>query len=281
MTSFPRLDRASSSLCRLLAPVVLCALLASLLTVPSAQAQTAQSVVEQMKATYLDQFEDVDTYVIETDLYTAYHKKTSNSPSPEFKTATQMKGQDQMFGGMGTATQGQFDQFDKIAEHGEHRGMETVDGTSCHVLFVDDPSTVNSDLGPNTESMTYYVSADDYHPRRMEVVMAPRDRNGTGTPQKVTLNLSNYKTVDGLTLPWRMEMQTNLNETMTPQQKQRLEAMKKQMEQMDEKQRKMMKRMMGDQMKQLERMMSGKPTVITVQNVTVNEPLPEGVFEGN
>ena len=244
-----------------------------------AQAQTARSVVQEMKNTYLAQFGDIDTYVVETDLYTSYHRKTDSGNGLEFESATQMKGQSQTFTGMGTATQGQFDQFDKIGEHGRHMGMETVNGTSCHVLRVDDPSKIDGRLGDNAESLTYYVSASDYLPRRMEFRMKPQPE--TPTPQMVSVDLNDYQTVSGLTLPWRMEMKTNLNESMSPQQKQQLQEMKKQMEQMDEEQRKMMKRMMGDQMKQLERMMAGEPTVITVQNVTVNQPLPDGVFGSN
>jgi hypothetical protein len=70
-----------------------------------------------------------------------------------------------------------------------------------------------------------------------------------------------------------------LNETLSDQQRRQLQEMKEQMEQMDEEQRQMMERMMGDQMEQMEQMMSGEPMIVQVQSVTVNEPLPEGIFD--
>ena len=242
-----------------------------------ASAQSAASVVEQMRAQYVSQFSSIDTYVVETDLYTAYHQKTSDSESLAFRSKTQLKGQSQSMPSMGSPVQSQIDQLDQLAAHARHAGMEAVDGVSCHVLQVDDPSKMDAEMGANAQSITYYVSADDYRPLRITTTLAA----GGTSPQEVAINFRDYKTVDGLTLPWAMEIQTNMGQSLSAEQKKQLQQMKQQMEQMDAEQRKMMERMMGDRMKQLEQMMAGEPTVIRVQSVTVNQPLPDGIFDQN
>ena len=67
---------------RIILAFLLCASLLSL--VPrSAPAQSAQSIAEKMKAQYQDQLENVDNYVVETSMYTSYHRKAMNDgPRP-------------------------------------------------------------------------------------------------------------------------------------------------------------------------------------------------------
>jgi outer membrane lipoprotein-sorting protein len=257
----------------------LAVLLPLLLLAPVAQAQSAASVVNEMRAWYENEFASIDTYVVETNLYTAYHRKVEDGERPEFETVTRLNGQDRSFAGMSpSTTQGPFDYIDALAEHGTHAGMETIDGTPCHILRVDDPSKLDASLGANAKQLTYYVSADDSRPRRMVFTVQVNDE---ADPQDVTVNLSDYRTVDGLTLPWTMEMKTNLGASLTPEQRKELEAMRTKLKNMPERQRKIMERMMGDQMEQLEKMASGEPTVIEVKNVSVNPPIPDDVFGGN
>lgn len=275
--SLLRFRRTGSFLARWLAPALLAFLMAGIGVPRAAQAQTAASVVENMKQSFLNQFEGLDTYVVETDLYTSYNRRVEGANPPEFESRTQLKGQSQAIGGMGSASQSQYGQFYRLADHARHAGIETVDGRRCHILRVDDPGKLNADLQGQANQITYYIDADSYQPRRMQFEM--QGQSGQSVPQSVTVTMQDYRTVDDLTLPWKIQIQTNLNETLSAQQRRQLQEMKEQMEQMDEEQRQMMERMMGDQMKQMEQMMSGEPMVVQVQSVTVNEPLPEGVFD--
>jgi len=83
--------------------------------------------------------------------------------------------------------------------------------------------------------------------------------------------MKDYRTVDGVSLPFRMEMITD----MSDEQRQQMEQMKQQLESMPEAQRERMQKMMGDQM---EKLMNNEPIVIEVQEVIVNGDIPEGVF---
>lgn len=242
----------------------------------SARGQTAASVIAEMKTRYLDQFEQVDTYMVETDLYTSYHRKIDGSSPPNFESTTQVKGQSQAVSGMGSATQSPYGQLYGLEEHARHTGMADVDGRRCHVLQVDDPSKLDASLQGNATQIRYFIDAETYTPRRMQFEMQPQ--TGQAAPQQVTVTMKNYKTVEDLTLPWTIEIQSNVNETLSEQQKQQIKEMQEQMKQMDEEQRQMMERMMGDQMEQMQKMMSGEPIVVQVQQVSVNTPLPDGVF---
>ena len=76
---------------RIFPAFLLCASLLSL--VPrSAAAQSAQSIAEKMKAQYQDQLENVDNYVVETSMYTSYHRTAMNDGAPALETEVKMTG---------------------------------------------------------------------------------------------------------------------------------------------------------------------------------------------
>jgi len=249
------------------------------LTVPAA-AQSVASVVDKMQARVKKQTETVDTYIVETNLYTSYNKKVMKGGEPSYKTETEMKGQgSSSIASTSTPSTAYGLQFDRLKKHATYAGTETVNGTRCHVLKVDDPSKVNPDTSKgDAESMTYYVDAKRYVPARMVVKQKTKKRK-RGGPQasSVTINMKNYKTTDGLTLPYRMEFQVDMD--MSEKQRKQMKMMMQKMENMPEQQRKRMKQMMGEgQMEMVKQMMSGEPIVVDVQNVKVNVDLPKGTF---
>lgn len=238
---------------------------------PSASvAQDAASVMQEVRDSFERMFADVDHYMMKTDMYTAYYKKEEGKGPIAFKTAMQMTGQNAPMGG--GAAMDQYQQLDKIAQHGTYAGTETIDGVRCHVIRVDDPSKVDANLS-QAETITYYVGADDPLMHRMK--MEGMDQGGG--PGQVVINMKDYRTTDGVTLPFTMEF-IMPSEGMSEEQRQQMEEMKQQLDNMPEAQRKRMEQMMGDQFEKMEKMMSGEPMVITVQEVEVNGTLPEGVF---
>lgn len=247
-----------------------------------ASAQSAQSVVDAMKARYQEQLETVETYILQTNLHTTYHKRVESNGDLHYKTATRMTGSSgtpmQGFGEVSTPAQ--IDHLDRLATEARYVGTETVNGTRCHVLVVDDPSAVDPEFGENLTSMTYYVDAEQHVPIRYEAELSS---SGEGpTPKSMTITFSDYRTVDGLTVPFRTEIQTNVAESLSDEQRKQIQKLQEQLEQLPEAQREQMKKMMGEeQLKQLQAMMSGKPSVIEVQDVKVNVPLPEDVFSGS
>ena len=257
----------------------LLALLVLLLPLP-ATAQTAASVVEAMKARYEAQLATVDDYVIVTDLYTTYHRKITQNGQSTYETATRMTGASDQLSALGTAptsTVMDATYLDRLAQHATYAGTETLNGATCHVLQIDDPSALHDDVDATAQDMRYYVDAQTDVPVRIHMTMAPSS-SGNG-PSTFTIDFADYRTVKGLTLPYQMVMQMDLG--LSAEQQKQMEQLQRQLEQMPERQRKQMERMMGDRFKQLEQMMAGKPTTIAVQSVQVNEGIPEGVFDSD
>ena len=242
-----------------------------------ASAQSVAAVVDEMQARHTEQLQTVDTYVVETNLYTSYNKKITQNGAPTYQTTTQMTGNPPTSFASSTTPSAAYGlQLDRLKQHARYEGTETVNGTRCHILQVDDPSKVNPNLqASDATSMTYYIDAERYVPSRIR--MKPRSDGARG-PQtsSVTINMVDYRTIDGLTRPHRMEF--HIETSMSEQQRQQMQQAMKQMENMPEQRRKQMESMMGNQMEMMKRMMSGEPIVVEVQRVEVNTELPEGVF---
>ncbi|MFO8098133.1 MAG: hypothetical protein R6T83_00760 [Salinibacter sp.] len=254
-------------------------LLALVLLVPPAAAQSVQSVVDEIRTRHEDQLEAVDNYVIETDAYTSYYRKVTRDGEPTYETSTQMNTDVAALNAIGTTpatTTALPDDLDRIAEHATYEGSESVDGRESHVLHIDDPGAVYEEMDNEVESMVYYVDADTYVPTRMMVTMRPQDTEGP-SPTAITFSFRDYRTQKGLTVPYVTEMVMDLD--ISEEQQRQLEQMKEKMDQMPEQQREQMKRMMGDQFEKMEAMMAGEPTTAEVQSVRVNEGIPEGIFE--
>ena len=241
-----------------------------------ASAQSVESVVEDMQAQYGKQIETVDTYVVETNLYTSYNRKVMQNGEPSYKTQIRMKGKDATsFASTTTPSAAYGLQFDQLKKHATYADTETIDGVRTHVLQVDDPSKVTPNMGTEAESMTYYVEAERHVPIRM-VMQTKQAKQRGPSASSVTINLKNYNTTDGLTLPHRMEIQLATN--MSEQQRQKMKQMMQQMENMPEQQRKRMEQMMGNQMDMMKRMLSGEPIAVKVQSVKVNAEIPDDMF---
>lgn len=258
-------------------PVVLL-LSVSLLALTSlpATAQSAQSIAEQMKARYQEQLEDVNNYVVETTMYTSYHRKVMEDGTPALETEVKMQGEGSLFSAMGNSpatTSSEPAHYEELAQNATHMGTETVNGVECHVLRVEDASEMKG----NAQEMTYYVDAEEYVPMRLKSVQPPQE--GGGKPTEVEVNFEDYRTTKGVTLPWRTEMQMNMD--MSEKQRQQMKKMMKQLENLPQSQREMMKKQMPMSFDRMKKIMSGEPTTIEVKDVRVNTDIPEGVFSSS
>lgn len=241
-----------------------------------ASAQSVDTVVDNLRATYQQQLDAVDTYVVETNLYTSYNRKVTRNGAPTYESATRLKGSDSTpFATTTTPTSAYGLQLDRLAQHATYAGTETIDGVRCHLLEVEDPERVSPEMAAgDAERMTYYVDAERHVPARIH--LTPSQRGRGPSPSGVTINLRDYRTTDGLTLPYRMEFQIEMD--LSEQQRAQMEQALKQMDSMSDQQRQMMQKMMGGQMDMMRQMMSGEPIVVEVQRVEVNGEIPEGIF---
>lgn len=262
-----------------------------------AAGQSVHAVVDAMTARYQQEMETVDTYIIETDQYTSYHRKTMQDGEPVYETAMRWGGEGSgFFSGTGDAPslQPSRSQLDTLAQVATYEGTETVDGRRCHVLRVDDLSALSSPpmTGMDAEtadqgSMRMCVDAERSVPLRMDMEVTTTQNGETQTlrPQVV---FSDYRTTDGLTLPWRMAMTVeNVNASISPEEREQarrsLEELEARMKELPEAQRQMMEGMMEGQMEQLRSMLDDGSIqfAVEVQSVQVNTPLPDDVFDTN
>ncbi len=271
-------------------------LLVAVAGAPTAAAQSVDAVVNEMRARYQTQLETVDTYIVETNQYTSYYRKTTQGDDVAYETEMRWKDSGAgMFGGAGAmpSLQPGLAQLDTLALKSSYAGTETVDGRSCHVLRIDDASALSGDRAPLLNSdqtqqgeTRLYIDAERYVPLRLESEVTV-ERNGEAQTLRPRILLSNYRTTDGLTLPWAMEMKMeNLDATISAaereQARQSLEQMEQRMQEMPEEQRQMMEGMMKNQLEQLRNILDEGSIqfAIEVQDVKVNTPLPDDVFSG-
>lgn len=252
---------------------LLCASLLSLIP-RSAAAQSAQSIAEKMKAQYQDQLENVDNYIVETSMYTSYHRKVMKDGAPALETEVKMTGEGSLLSAMDndapTTTSSSPTYYEDLSKNATYVGTETINGVKCHVLEVENTSEMESDA----QEMTHYVDAERYVPARLRMVQPPEQ--GGGKPTEVVMNFEDYRTTEGITLPWRTTMQMKMD--MSEKQRRQMKKMMKQMENLPESQREMMKNQLPMSFDRMKRIMSGEPMTIEVQNVRVNEGIPDGVF---
>ncbi len=239
-----------------------------------AAAQSAQSIAEQMKARYQEQLDGVDNYVVETSMYTSYHRKVMEDGAPALQTEVKAEGESSLFSAMGnapTTTSSEPTNYEELAQNATYMGTEMVNGVECYVLRVEDASEMES----NAQEMTYYVDAEQYVPTRLTSVQPPQE--GGGKPTEVEVNFEDYRTTRGVTLPWRTTMQMKMD--MSEEQRQQMKKMMKQLESLPESQREMMKEQMPMSFDRMQKIMKGEPTTIVVKDVRVNTDIPDGVFD--
>jgi small-conductance mechanosensitive channel len=161
------------------------------------------------------------------------------------------------------------------------------------VLRIDDPAALSGNRmpamnanAPQQGETRLYIDAERYVPLRLESEVSV-ERNGESQTLRPRILLSDYRTTDGLTLPWSMEMKMeNLDATISAEEREQarrsLEEMEQRMQEMPEEQRQMMEGMMKNQLEQLRNILDEGSIqfAIEVQDVQVNAPLPDDVFSG-
>jgi hypothetical protein len=238
-------------------------------------AQSVDAVVQQMEAQYQQQFNVVNTFVVETNHYTSYHEKVVRDGTPTYRSATHLStdgGRSFMSDEVPSTFYG-FD-FDRLRQHARHGGTETISDVTAHVLVIDNPAAFNPDMDDSATRLTYYIDAKRHLPVRMRMETRADERDGPAST--VVVDLTDYRVTDGLTLPYRMETQIDI--AMSEKERQQMQQMMQQLKAMPERQRKQMEKMMGDRMDTMTRMVSGEPIVVEVRSVKVNTEIPAGVF---
>lgn len=266
---------------------LLTALLAGAVLVPAAApAQSAQDVLQRAIDQHRSQTEHIDNYtVVQTVMgfeTTTYFEKETVDGEPVFVPRMNLGSE---AGEQVPANP--YRLYSTLAERARLEGTETVDGEECHVIVVTDfsgtemasPGAASS--GEWTpERMQMFVDTDEHLSRKM-VFEGTVTENGDRRPVSFTVHLRDYREVEGLVHPFRMEMTTQglspqISEEERAQMRQSMEQMREQMAQMSPEQREMMERMMGGKMEKMEKMLTSGAMDVTVevQEIRVNEGPP-------
>lgn len=103
-----------------------------------------------------------------------------------------------------------------VADHAKLAGKEDVNGTSCHVIEIDDLSAL--DIGPPPgppdqgeivpESGTFYLGTDDKLLHRMTYHATATGPDGSKSPVTMTMTFDDYRETRGYLHPWSITMVT-------------------------------------------------------------------------
>ncbi len=258
------------------APLVV---LLSLLAVP-ALAETAEKVLRDAMARHDERLEGIRDYTIVQsamgfDVTTEYVvTEIDGHRVPQSKGAMEHGGDD---AGM------IYTHFDRMAADAKLAGKDDVDGVGCWKIEIENlqdldavPDVGDGETEMSPEKGTFWIGRDDLLLHRFHVD-GTMTREGSTNPIAIDVRMSDYRTVDGLTYPFRTTMsmsgaQAGLTSEEVAEAKRSLAEMKARMAEMPAEQRKMMEQMMGGQLGQLEKMVGGEAmsTELVVKEVKVN-----------
>jgi hypothetical protein len=249
-------------------------------------AQSAANIIDEADAAHQAMAQDIRSFTVETEGETNRYERSEENGRYIYRisNASGPASADDM------PVMGFLDEsyLQGLKEEAVYEGTESIDGVATHVLFVEDPSRLESYASmegqefQGLESMRFYLRTDNLMPARfLFKAVLPEDAM-EGAPFQVgpgpitfQVDFRDYRTIDGLVYPFVTEMRNDMMEQMPEEQRRQMEQMRAQMEaqmeQMPPEQRQMMEERMGEQFAQMQAMMSGEPVRTTVTNVTVNE----------
>lgn len=183
--------------------------------------------------------------------------------------------------GDATQLQDPFRMMRQVLERARLEGTETVDGEATHRILVDDLEGLEL-LPPNAgedvrlTSMTMFLDTDEHLMRRM-IMEGTLNQNGTAHPVSFDMLLQDYRTVDGLTTPFRMVLTGQgllgaMADGDEAKAREQLQEMERQIASMPAEQREMMERALGPQLEQMRKMAQsgGFEMEMVVKSVEVN-----------
>lgn len=289
MRDRPRTDRYGAGL------VAAAAALATLVLPAALPAQSAQEILDEARDRYQSQIEDVDNYRVTQTVMgsetTAYYEKETVDGQATFVLKDLEAGGliDPDDSDMRDQLASPYRLYTELGERASLAGTETVDGESCYVLEVSDLSAEDLETFGGSasdqwtpKSLTVYMDEDDYLVRRF-VIEGDITQGGKSQAAKFIADLRDYRTVDGFTHPFLMEVSTEgFDMGMSPEQqaqmKESLQKMQEKMADMPPQQRKMMEKVMGGKMQKMMEMMASGAFGFTVEvkELEVNAGPPTG-----
>lgn len=268
----------------------------------SASAQSVDKIVDQMTDEYTQwvaNLEDLTTVatvegsVVPIDSVITYQRKISSSGTPRFETRSKMLGgmTDMFSNDQSSAKLDLLSNYHKIfnllRKEAKLQGTETINGEEVFVLAVENmrsfyrevlaPAVSNPNMEVDPKNGQFYIDTDESVIRRISLDLSIARGGEPQTVEAVT-TLSDYRTVNGLAYPFRVEtvMSNMLSPAEKQKMKQRVKELQQQMESMPEERREQMQAMLGPQIRRMKAMSDGSMNVaFVVQDLKVNAGRPE------
>lgn len=258
------------------------AVVGTVLTAPTARAQSPAEILDTAMERYREQVADIDNYRVIQEAMgfetTNTLEKTIVEGFPVFRPVSSSDEEMEF--------ESPYAILPQLAERGTLEGTEEVDGQQTWNLVFDvegidfvpvDPGESGGDVRIRT--LRLWIDTDDYLVRRMHME-GDLVQDGATRPVDITALMTDYRQVDGMWHPFRTEMTARglvggtgeMSDEEAAETRAQLEEMKQQLESMPAAQREQIEKMMGPQMEQLEKMLqSGEFTVaVTVKSIETN-----------
>lgn len=252
------------------------------------RAQSVADIVERMYESYERQAEGIDDYTLVQTVMgvetTSRFVKEMVDGRPIFKLRD--SGMQGFSFSLGDQEAGAGDVYvfgPALVEHGRYAGREEIDGSTVHVLAIDDLSAVDiarpttpGNMQFEPKSARIYVDDEMLVPRRMELTGDAVTDQG---PREVSvqIDMQNFLSVEGLWIPYRTVVRIEgIGAAIDPETRAQLEAMQRQLEEMPPDQRQMMEQMMGPQMEQIRQMLGGGDGAMTMEITVVDVGINTG-----
>lgn len=261
--------------------------LAVVLAVPSAaitQPKSAKEILLESHEDWQARMKKIENY---TSVQTTMGIKTEltfvREELPDGRTVFVPRGEEGAGGGMSNF----YRMYPEIAERAELKGRESVDGTECHVIVINDFS------GLDLEENMAMGERGDFVPKTGTLYVGTKDRliymmklegeitaNGKTSPMTAVTVLSDYREVEGMLHPYRLHitatgLAAGMSEEDMEEARRGLADMEKNFKEMDPNQQAMVKQMLEPQMARLRKMLESgqfEIEVITTE-LRVNETL--------
>lgn len=252
-------------------------------------AQSAKQVVEEAFTRYARRMEGIENYTVVQETLgfqtTTYFERQTVDGRSVFVP--------RQIGGTETAKrtpQSYTAMLEAFSEEATHEGMGQVNGKRCHILVLADlqggsfgayaPPKAQGSWKP--ETIHLFLDQRELLPRKM-VMEGRLTQGGESQPVEMTALFRDYREVEGVIHPFRIEIQTEgISSGMSPEEqakvRESMEGLQEKKAAMSPEQRQMVEQMMGGKLRQMRQMLASNATdfTIRVKELRVNEGPPEG-----
>ena len=201
---------------------------------PVSWGAAAGDVLDEMIRNYHRRIEGIDDYVIVTEEYTSYHKKTVVDGWPAFDVRVEIKDGVPLSEMASEASHDTlFDRqtFERLKANARYEGTGQVDGFRTHVIRVDAISGLFPEAADEMKSLRIYIDSGEFLLRRMKFEVETELRPGEKMVVEPVITLRDYRDVEGMKIPFEtVTVIEGINEQITDAQR---EEIRKGLEELD------------------------------------------------